>query len=492
MIPFGQQIELGRHEERFEKTVQIEERGGKVRLRYEHGETVGGLIAKDLRDDGLYGTFKVSETRTGNDVLALARDGNVGLSVGFVPIESRMEGRTKVQTRIDLREVSVVGMPAYPGAEVTAVRSQEETVEEEKKEETPVVEDRSFDEDAFRKEMEERIEERSRELLAVTPPDVKPKPEHDVFEYLGAQLAVRSAEKLGHGLDSIDLETRALADITGDLILADAKGLLFDTWNPELVGYLDARRNLFAAAGKVQFPDHGYNIVFPNTTQRTSVAIRGAESEKGEAASQAYTADQVTFAMNWFAGAVDVSMELISQATNPAVMGIIVQDLLDQYAIATEAQFVTAAEAAATHSGALLDFTDYGTFIGDLIAQSTLIRAATGRPGDMIALTTASWQLALGLLDGDNRRVFATRGSVNADGSALLTSEAVDVGGILCFHSPASVADTQFNTKALRNSEKAPSQVSTTNVALMGQDVGVIGATIDIPLYPTGVYIYAV
>ena len=39
---------------------------------------------------------------------------------------------------------------------------------------------------------------------------------------------------------------------------------------------------------------------------------------------------------------------------------------------------------------------------------------------------------------------------------------------------------------------RPPEQVSSTNVALMGRDVGIIGATIALPLYPTGIHKFTV
>ena len=71
-------------------------------------------------------------------------------------------------------------------------------------------------------------------------------------------------------------------------------------------------------------------------------------------------------------------------------MEVIVSDLIDQYAIVTEAEFATDAIAAATAGGAALPTSTWAAFAAALIGESAEIRAATGVPGDRLALTTAS------------------------------------------------------------------------------------------------------
>ena len=66
------------------------------------------------------------------------------------------------------------------------------------------------------------------------------------------------------------------------------------------------------------------------------------------------------------------------------------------------------------------------------------------------------------------------------------------MNGISVFHAPALASDVLFNTKSLRKAERPPDTVSSTNVALMGLDIGVIGSTICLPLYPTGIHKFTV
>jgi HK97 family phage prohead protease len=89
---------------------------------------IGVTLTIEDRSDAAYGSWRVSDTHLGNEVLALARDGvHLGLSVGFmeVPGGSRWSpDRSRVtRTRAALDHVAVVRVPAYAGAGVVGVRA---------------------------------------------------------------------------------------------------------------------------------------------------------------------------------------------------------------------------------------------------------------------------------------------------------------------------------------------------------------------------------
>ena len=119
--------------------VEVFERGalagtdpGRVPLTATHPRDAGTLpigvtLEIDERSDAAYGSWRVSDTLLGNEVLALARDGvPLGLSVGFaeIPGGSRWNTeRTRVtRTRAALDHIAVVRVPAYAGAGVVGVR----------------------------------------------------------------------------------------------------------------------------------------------------------------------------------------------------------------------------------------------------------------------------------------------------------------------------------------------------------------------------------
>ena len=153
-------------------------------------------------------------------------------------------------------------------------------------------------------------------------------------------------------------QNRALADVIGTSP-GNASGLIRDAWNTELIGYVNALRPLFSAAGTAQFPSAGYGIAYPKVTTHSQVAKRTAE--KAEAATRELIVSSVTFPMEWFAGALDISLELISQS-DPSVLEVVASDLMDQYAVVTEAEFATDVIAAATAGGAVLPTSTWAAF----------------------------------------------------------------------------------------------------------------------------------
>jgi phage head maturation protease len=93
---------------------------------------IGVTLAIDERAEAAWGSWRVSKTALGDEVLELARDGvPLGLSVGFmeVPGGSRWspDRRRVTRTRAALDHIAVVRRAAYVGAEVAAVRSAEDT-----------------------------------------------------------------------------------------------------------------------------------------------------------------------------------------------------------------------------------------------------------------------------------------------------------------------------------------------------------------------------
>lgn len=138
-VPYGETIEVvdsfGRYRERFERGAfarSIAERLHKVKLMVQHDRSrlpIGRAVDLEERDDGLHGAFAVAATRDGDDALELVRSGTVdAFSIGFAPIRERDDDGVVVRTEAALREVSLVGFPAYAGAAIAGIRSDTPTL----------------------------------------------------------------------------------------------------------------------------------------------------------------------------------------------------------------------------------------------------------------------------------------------------------------------------------------------------------------------------
>jgi HK97 family phage prohead protease len=144
-MPFDQPTEI--REERaaftevfragsFRKTIaERGPRGVKVFGKHQRAALPVGR-ASLLREDtaGLYSELRVSATSAGDEILELVRDGTLdGLSIGFAPIKDRWSDRRDMVERLEvaLHEVSIVDYPAYSGASITGVRSDEHRISPE-------------------------------------------------------------------------------------------------------------------------------------------------------------------------------------------------------------------------------------------------------------------------------------------------------------------------------------------------------------------------
>lgn len=101
--------------------------GRRIKFLYAHdpSQVLGVPISLKADDHGLFGRFKISRTRLGEDVHTLLKDGALdSFSIGFYidDLDFDPETGTRLLKDIDLLEASVVAIPANPEALVTNVK----------------------------------------------------------------------------------------------------------------------------------------------------------------------------------------------------------------------------------------------------------------------------------------------------------------------------------------------------------------------------------
>lgn len=101
--------------------------GGKVRFLFAHdaAQVLGRPL--ELKEDaqGLFGRFRISKTRLGQDVHQLLMDGALdSFSIGFIPRDFDRDEKAGVRNlkAVDLLECSLVALPMQPRATVTSVK----------------------------------------------------------------------------------------------------------------------------------------------------------------------------------------------------------------------------------------------------------------------------------------------------------------------------------------------------------------------------------
>lgn len=507
VIPYGEQILVRGRPESFTIGALEGITAAKVKLFDHHDRAVGKAIALEERQDGAYASFYVSKTARGNELLELASDGVLSFSPGFVPGTQTRDG---VHTRIQsMPEVSLVSMPAYSGAQVLAVREQE----------NPAMSDTPIDTDPAPvvdpvdlSPLETRMDSLATQLDKLQTSVQAPPPAasahritplrwfHAVVQEQfnkTTEYRERLEEDFQAALPQI-LETRALDNVVGTYPQAvpsvDASGLVIEEFiGSQLVNVLDTRRPLFASMGSFPMPRSGVARI-PIVTQHTEVAARG--TQKTEVPSRSLIVDSALHEAVWYAGAVDIAIELI-RTSELSVLDLVWNDLLGQYAIATEDGIADLFDAAVTaggftFSGAVLTTTSYAAFAEDVATQALVVRTNTGAPATKLAVTSAQWIDLVAMVDGFDRRQFAANPS-NSDGTINLNAESFMLpGGIEVFHVPGIARAYLYNGEAFKVADGGPERVEALNVALMGHDLGLLGRIMLVPRIPSGVVVFGI
>lgn len=106
------------------------ESGAKVRFLYAHDAAQPLGRPLELREDGtgLFGRFRISKTRLGQDVHTLLADGALdSFSIGFIPRDFDRDEKagTRNLKAVELLECSLVSLPMQPRATVTGYKEQD-------------------------------------------------------------------------------------------------------------------------------------------------------------------------------------------------------------------------------------------------------------------------------------------------------------------------------------------------------------------------------
>ena len=130
-VPYGETADIGgAYQERFVPGAIRSVENVKIYYGHQHDDLpIGRVISGRDTEAGFEITAKLTAgVQRADETLALMRDGVLNkFSVGFLPIEQSVDGNVVTRTYVDLKEVSVVAMPAFAGAAITQVREEQET-----------------------------------------------------------------------------------------------------------------------------------------------------------------------------------------------------------------------------------------------------------------------------------------------------------------------------------------------------------------------------
>ena len=176
--------------------------------------------------------------------------------------------------------------------------------------------------------------------------------------------------------------------------------------------------------------------IFPKVTTSTTVAVQSAEGANPAASDLATTAVSVTPAL--YGAVTDVSRQVID-GSNPNAEAMLLQDMLEAYAQASETVIKTAVEAGATASGqAITAATPFAGLVANIVAYSSArFLAATGQ-----FIPSALWAVAAKQPDtGSLRPLLAPIGPQNSAGVLTGGTLGANLLGADVFHSYASTVN---------------------------------------------------
>ena len=271
-------------------------------LAYRHEDAIGHITHAENTDDGLYVTASIADTTQGRDVAALLRAGSIkGMSVGFLPIQSRWNETRDTVTRLQagLRELSITPWPVYENAAVTSIREQEPTVAEIEMQEPQVMaapDNMATIEDiAEVREQITAIQTQPRETTAPSGAEV-------------AEAFYHYQKREGFTDSHRTVLNRAWADVTltGNTASDNAP---FPSY---VSAEIDRKRPTFSAIGATALAATGMKTywVGPGTTPIVGIQA----TEKAEIASNAAKGALIEASVITVAGGADVSTQLLNRA----------------------------------------------------------------------------------------------------------------------------------------------------------------------------------
>lgn len=297
-----------------------------VKLAREHGALIGRIIGQKREADGLHITARIADTAQGREVADLVREGVYdAFSIGFKPvanaIENRDDGTTVVhRTAVELFEISVTGIPAYPDAKITGQR--DITNNDTDKEGTAMTDDTN--------EVAQLRDELNGEL-------------RDIRAALAHMEPTTGADTVGGAYRSAGEYLKALAsgDETAMTLMRDTRDLITTpdagdnvTWIADDLKLIQLRRKVMGLLTHAALPPKGmtmeYNVVATDTMSTAKQAKEGDALTFGKVTFGTKTAD-----INTYGGYTTLSRQTIERST-VAVLNTALRALTNSYAKATE------------------------------------------------------------------------------------------------------------------------------------------------------------
>jgi HK97 family phage prohead protease len=309
----------------------------KLLLEHDAKKPIGRMVSYREDEDGMYATFKISNTTRGTDALIEASEQlRSGLSVGVEVIDGKRENGVYRVLKSKMEETSLVQAAAFKSAEVLSVAASEDDAAKEittQNESEAVVED-TTNAVAVAPEVEAPAVEASRPTVTA-PIYAKPRLEFTKAKYLENTLRAKFL-----GDDDAAMYVRAADNET-----TTAPGMIPTRQLTEIVNPLsNADRGVIDAISRGTLPDAGMSFEIPKIT---AVPTVDQINENQPIADTQLTASYITVSVKPFKGRSITTVELIERSS-PTFFDELVRQMEFAYAKDTDSFVATAIQGAGT------------------------------------------------------------------------------------------------------------------------------------------------
>jgi hypothetical protein len=369
---------------------------------------IGKVVAVRDTEHGLEIDAVISKTDEGERAYTLLKDKVLSkLSAGFVPVENKFDGDTVIRTKAELKEVSIVPMPAYAQAQVTQVRDNQ-NIKEVVENMTTEIETTSEDVTELRAEFDARLTNIQREVSTLAQGGGK----NDA----GPQFrsGIEAYQAFLKGDDSAVKEIRAYVGGTSADFVAG------EDWKGLLGGIVKKNRPLAEAFSSGPLADGAESVTYEKIASVTGdVAVQAAEGDV--VAALQVTTTKETATVETLAAYSNLTFQAFQRVLTSSGQ-LTLDRLAASYAKVSNGKVRTAMTSATPQAG----LTSYALasatadkFIATVVDAITKIDLnGEGAQADFIVVSGDVWQKMASLVDSASRPVF----DVNGDGSNTIGS----------------------------------------------------------------------
>ena len=403
----------------------------KLLLEHRRESPIGFLKSYKMTDEGIDAVFSIGNTTAGNDSLVEASSGlRDGFSVGVIAEKYKNIDGVLTISASSLKEVSLVTDPAIASAKVAVAASENSDPESLESEETNPT-----------NEGENEVE------ITPTVPDAPAETVEaaKVVNLGSAPLAftkprspiITPGNYLEHtiraGLGNED--SRQYVKAADDSFTTNP-GMSPVSYLRDVATNTNADRPVIEACGGTRpLNSYGMTVSIPKITANSTAAT---VAEGGDpTGTTAITSAYINATVIKKAGFQRYSVELLDRS-DPSFYDIMLQNLRDAYAQATDAYVI--AQITAGGTAATAQDADSAGIIGFVSTESPAAYTATKRTAKSFVSGTSIWSLLMSATDTTGRPIYNAGNPMNNAGSAIPTSIRGNVLGLDYYVDPNMVS----------------------------------------------------